>query len=128
MDANKTEAAIGQISKVVGGVRKIIVFEGQAAIKPKSSAYSHRSSQDEDKIVYDQCKLKPFSPVIRRFHSSFDPLDNLNKEMFSEWLKMTSKLTLHCISQQLMIFLKLNLRGIHCNILGNFLVCSIEPS
>ena len=69
------------------------VFEEQVVIKPKSSAHSHRSSsQDENKISNDLHKLKPFSPVIGRSHNSFvgitsDPLDNLNEELFSEWLK-----------------------------------------
>ncbi len=94
MGANKTENAIGRMSKAVGGVRKVVdVFEDQAVIKPKSSAHSHRSSsQDENKISHDLHKLKPFSPVIGRSHNSFveiacDPLENLNEEVFSEWLK-----------------------------------------
>ena len=103
MGANKTEKAIGRISKAAGGVRKIVdVFEEQVVIKPKSSAHSHRSSsQDENKISNDLHKLKPFSPVIGRSHNSFvgitsDPLDNLNEELFSEWLKRhQSNIALH---------------------------------
>ena len=103
MGANKTEKAIGRMSKAAGGVRKIVdVFEEQVVIKPKSSAHSHRSSsQDENKISNDLHKLKPFSPVIGRSHNSFvgitsDPLDNLNEELFSEWLKRhQSNIALH---------------------------------
>ena len=51
MGANKTEKAIGRMSKAAGGVRKIVdAFEEQAVIKSKSSAHSHGfSSQDEKK-------------------------------------------------------------------------------
>ena len=103
MGANKTEKAIGRMSKAAGGVRKIVdVFEEQCVIKPKSSAHSHRSSsQDKNKISNYLHKLKPFSPVTGRSHNSFvgitsDPLDNLNEELFSEWLKRhQSNIALH---------------------------------
>ncbi len=70
MFANKMENAIGRMSKAVGGV----------------------CGEDENKISHDLHKLKPFSPVIGRSHNSFvgiacDPLENLNEELFSEWLK-----------------------------------------
>lgn len=98
MSANKTEKAIGRMSKAVGGVCKVVdVFEEQAVIKAKSSAHSHRSSsQDENKVSHDLHKLKPFSPVIGRSHNSFvgipsDLLENLNEELFSEWLKQHQK-------------------------------------
>ena len=73
MGANKTEKAIGIMSKAAGGVRKIVdVFEEQVVIKPKCSAHSHiLSSQDENKISNDLQKLKPFSPVIGRSQYSF---------------------------------------------------------
>ena len=94
MGANKTEKAIGRMSKAVGGVRKIVdVFDEQASIRRKSSAHSHRtSSRDESKILSDLHKLKPFSFVGGRSHTSFveissDPLENLNEESFNEWLK-----------------------------------------
>ena len=94
MGANKTEKEIPRMSKAAGGVRKIVnAFEEQAVIKSKSSAHSHRSSsQDEKKISSDLHKLKPFSPVIGRSRNSFvgiacDPLENLNEELFSEWLE-----------------------------------------
>ena len=73
------------------------MFEEQAVIKPKSSAHSHRSSaQDEDKVLHDLHKLKPFSPIIGRSHKSFvgissDPLENLNEQLFCEWLKRHQK-------------------------------------
>ena len=67
-----TEKAIGRISRAVGGVQKVVVFEEQAVIKPKSSAHSHRSSaQHEDKVLHGLYKLKPFSPIIGRSHNSF---------------------------------------------------------
>ena len=98
MGANKTEKAIGRMSRAVGGVRKVVdVFEEQAVIKTKSSAHSHRSSaQDEDKVLQDLHKLKPFSPIIGRSHKSFvgmssDPLENLNEQLFCEWLKRHQK-------------------------------------
>ena len=94
MGANKTEKAIGRMSKAVGGVRKIVeVFDDQASIRRKSSAHSHRSSsRDENKISSDLHKLKPFSFTDGRSHASFvgipsDPLEDLNEKAFCEWLK-----------------------------------------
>ncbi|XP_028402920.1 uncharacterized protein LOC114525707 [Dendronephthya gigantea] len=94
MGANKTEKAIGRMSKAAGGVRKIVdVFDEQASIRRKSSAHSHRSSsEDENKISSDLHKLKPFAFLGGRSHSSFvgissDPLEDLNEEAFCEWLK-----------------------------------------
>ena len=94
MGANKTEKAIGRMSKAVGGVRKIVdVFDDQASVRRKSSAHSHRSSsRDESKISSDLHKLKPFSFAGGRSHTSFvgissDPLEDLNEESFCEWLK-----------------------------------------
>ena len=107
------------MSKAVGGVRKVVdVFEDQAVIKPKSSVHSHRSSsQDENKISHDLHKLKPFSPVIGRSHNSFvgiacDPLENLNEEVFSEWLKRHQNNILRCIFQQLKTCMEPNLRRV----------------
>ena len=77
-----------------GGVRKIVdVFEEQVVIKRKCSAHSHRLKSYFHLLkTNDLHKLKPFSPVIGQSHNSFvgitsDPLDNLNQELFSEWLK-----------------------------------------
>ena len=81
------------MSKAAGGVRKVVdMFDGQALIKAKSSAHSHRStSEDEKKVSNDLRKLKPFSPVLNRCHNSFvgipsDPLEDLDEESFSKWL------------------------------------------
>ena len=63
MGSNKTEKAIERASRAAGGVRKIVdVFEDQASIKTKSSTHSHKSStEDENKILADLPKVKPFS-------------------------------------------------------------------
>ena len=94
MGANRTEKAIDRVSRVAGGVRKIVdVFEDQALMKPKSSAHSHKPSiEDEKKILADLRKLKPFSETPWRFHKSFvgipsDPLENLDEGKFCTWLQ-----------------------------------------
>ncbi|XP_028407915.1 uncharacterized protein LOC114530546 [Dendronephthya gigantea] len=98
MGANKTEKAIERMSKAAGGIRKIVdVFENQASIKQKSSAHSHKSSlEDEKKVLADLRKLKPFSYVQGRSHTTFagissNPLCAFDEEKFSEWLKRHQK-------------------------------------
>ena len=94
MGANKTKKAIERTSKAAAGVRKVIdMFDDQTFIKPKSSAHSHRASiEDEKKVLSDLQKLKPFSIVSGRSHSSFvgilaDSLDDLDEKKFKEWLE-----------------------------------------
>ena len=84
MGANKTEKAIQRMSKVSGGIRKIVeVFENQASIKPKSSAHSHKSAlEDERKVLADLHKLKPFLP---------NPLSALDEKKFCKWLEKHQK-------------------------------------
>ena len=116
MGANKTEKAILGVSKAAGGVCKIVdVFEAQASIKPKSSAYSHRSSiEDEKKIIDDLRKLKPFCQIPGRFHGSFegvssDPVADLNEAKFSEWLQRHQKnMTLYFMQ---MVILQTNIKN-----------------
>lgn len=98
MGANKTEKAIERISKAAAGVRKVVdVFEDQTFVKPKSSTHSHKSSiEDEKKVLSDLQKLKPFSVIPGRSHSSFvgisvDPLDDLDEKKFKEWLQRHQK-------------------------------------
>jgi hypothetical protein len=103
MGANKTEKAIERMSKAAAGIWKIVdVFEDQTLIKPKSSTHSHKSStEDEKKIMSDLEKLKPFSCIPGRCHSSFmgisaDPLDNLDEDNSKEWLQRHRKnISLH---------------------------------
>ena len=109
MGSNKTEQAIERASRAAGGVRKIVdVFEDQASIKTKSSAHSHKSStEDENKILADLRKVKPFSQTPGRSHKSFvgissDPLENLDEEKFCEWLKRHQKnIAVHFPTQSL---------------------------
>ncbi len=56
MGANKTEKAIERVSRAAGGYARLSMFlkTMQALIKAKSSAYSHKSStEDEHKILAD---------------------------------------------------------------------------
>ena len=102
MGANKTERAIERMSKAAAGVCKVVdVFEDQTFMKPKSSAHSHRSAtEDEEKVLHDLQKLKPFFLVPGCSHSSFvgisaDPLNYLD-EKFNEWLQRHQKnISLH---------------------------------
>ena len=98
MGANKTAKAIERMSKAAAGVRKVVdVFEDQTFMKPKSSAHSHRSAtEDEKKVLCDLQKLKPFSLIPGRSHSSFvgisaDPLNDLDEKKFEEWLQRHQK-------------------------------------
>ena len=86
------------MSKEAVGVRKVVdVFEDQTFMKPKSSAHSHRSAtEDEKKVLCDLQKLKPFSFVPGRSHSSFvgisaDPLNDLDEKKFEKWLQRQQK-------------------------------------
>jgi hypothetical protein len=103
MGANKTEKAIQRVSKAAGGVRKIVdTFEQEVSIRRKSSSHSHKSAiEDEDIISRNLSKMKPFTRISGRSHPSFvnvpsDPLQNLDKEKFSQWLKRHQKnISLH---------------------------------
>ncbi|XP_028411476.1 uncharacterized protein LOC114534127 [Dendronephthya gigantea] len=98
MGANKTTKAIERVSRAAGGVHKIVdVYESQALIKAKASAHSHRSSiEDENKILADLRKIKPFKQTPGRSHKSFvgissNPLNNLDEKKFCEWLQRHQK-------------------------------------
>ena len=103
MGANKTEKAIHRASKAAGGVRKIVnTFEQEVSIRRKSSSHSHKSAIDDEKMIsFELSKMKPFTTINGRSHASFvgissDPLHNLDKKKFSEWLKKHQKnLSLH---------------------------------
>ena len=86
--------AIERISKAVTGIRKVVdVFEDQAFVK--------RSLEDENKVLSDLQRLRPFSFVPGRSHSSFvgisaDPLHELDEKKFTEWLQKCQKnISLH---------------------------------
>ena len=52
MGANKTEKAITRASKASGGVSKVVeAFERQFNMGKKSSAHSHRSSSEDEKLI-----------------------------------------------------------------------------
>ena len=52
MGANKTETVIGRASKASGGVTKIVeALESQTNMRPKSSAHSHRSSAEDERVI-----------------------------------------------------------------------------
>ena len=52
MGANKTETAIARASKAFGGVTKIVeAFESQINMRQKSSAHSHKSSAEDERVI-----------------------------------------------------------------------------
>ena len=65
-------------------------FESQTNMRPKSSAHSHRSSaEDERVIIKDLRATKPFKKEDDRIHS-FD------KEKFKEWIdRHTRNILMH---------------------------------
>ncbi|CAB4015265.1 Hypothetical predicted protein [Paramuricea clavata] len=73
MGANKTDKAIDNASRAVGGARKIAEnFDYMVYREAKSSSHSHASSlKDESKVLSDLRILKPFSIQANRKHASF---------------------------------------------------------
>ena len=52
MGANKIEKAISRASKASGEVSKVVeAFESQVNIEKKSSARSHRSLSEDEKLI-----------------------------------------------------------------------------
>jgi hypothetical protein len=93
MGANKTEKAITRASKASGGVSKVIEsFDGQVGMVKKSSAHSHRSSSDDEKIISKDLRaLRPFRKEDGRRYESFsdiscNPIHSFDKEKFREWI------------------------------------------
>lgn len=98
MGANKTETAIKRASKASGGVTKIVeAFESQINVHQKSSAHSHKSSaEDERVIIKDLRATRPFKKDDDRMFQSFagishDPLHAFDKENFKEWIDRHTK-------------------------------------
>ena len=94
MGANKTETAIGRASKASGGVTKIVeAFESQINMRQKSSAHSHKSSgEDERVIIKDLRATRPFKKQDNRIFPSFagishEPIHPFDKTKFKEWIE-----------------------------------------
>ena len=94
MGANKMEKAISRASKALGGVSKVVeAFESQVNITKKSSAHSHRSSSEDEKLISrDLRSLRPFRKEDGRQFESFagvscNPTNSFNKEKFKEWIE-----------------------------------------
>ena len=94
MGANKTSKAIKRLSVAEGGIMEIVnKFDLATGIEAKSSSHSHKSSlKDENIIISDHLRLKPFEIIDGRQHEGFpaassDTLSTLNYEAFHEWLK-----------------------------------------
>ena len=93
MGANKTEKAITRASKASGGVSKVVeAFEGQVGMVKKSSAHSHRSSSDDEKLISKDLRaLRPFRREDGRKFESFpdiscNPMHSFDKDKFREWI------------------------------------------
>ena len=93
MGANKTEKAITRASKASGGVSKVIEsFDGQVGMVKKSSAHSHRSSSDDEKIISKDLRaLRPFRKEDGRRYESFsdiscNPIHSFDEDKFREWI------------------------------------------
>ena len=56
--ANKSENAISRASQACTGVRKIVEsFEAQVNIHRKSSAHSHQSALNDEKIILEDLRV-----------------------------------------------------------------------
>ena len=71
MGASKTEKAITRASKASGGVSRIVeAYRHQVHIHSKSATHSHKSSNNDEKIISSDLRgLKPFSKEGRTFES-----------------------------------------------------------
>ena len=92
MGANKTEKAITRASKASGGVSKVVeVLESQVKMGKKSSAHSHRSSSEDEKLISRDLCLRPFRKEDGRTFESFadiscNPVNSFDKKKFKEWI------------------------------------------
>ena len=98
MGANKSEKAISRASKASGGVRKIVEsFNEQVNIHRKSSAHSHKSSLEDERVILEDLRaLRPFQQVEGRSFDSFndishDPIHTLDKSKFQKWIARHKK-------------------------------------
>ncbi len=101
MGANKTPRSIEQFSRATGGfggfAEIIRNFDEAVALKKKDSSHKHKSSaKDENLILFDLLKLKPFEDIDDRCHEGFtdvssDILATLNEAAFNEWLDRHKK-------------------------------------
>lgn len=98
MGANKTDKAITRASKASGGVTKIVeAFEHQVNIHPKSTAHSHKSATDDEKVISRDIRgLRPFKKEDGRSFESFasiscNPTHSLDKDKFATWINRHKK-------------------------------------
>jgi hypothetical protein len=77
MGANKTPAAIIRAWKSAAGVQQIVSrFDKNASIHKQSQRHTTRSSdEDENIIIKDLRKLRPFRIVAERSHASFKNME-----------------------------------------------------
>ena len=92
MGVNKTKNAIGRASKASGGVSRIVeAFEGQISMHKKSSAHSHKSATEDERLISKDLRdLQPFRKEDGRVFETFanishDPLKDFNQQKFKEW-------------------------------------------
>ena len=96
--ANKTETAIGRASKASGGVTTIVeAFESQINMRQKSSAHSHKSSLDDERVIIKDLRAtRPFKKEEDRMFQSFagishEPIHSFDKEKFKQWIDRHTK-------------------------------------
>lgn len=94
MGANKTTAAIVRTSKSADGVEQIVNnCDVETQLHKTSTAHTSRSSEDdENMMIKDLCKLKPFHTSPGRCHANFanieaSPLVGLDMQNFFTWLE-----------------------------------------
>ena len=93
MGANKTEKAITRASQAAAGIAKIVeAFEEQVKMPFRSSAHTHKSSGDDEKVISrDLRSLRPFKNEDSRTLETFvgispDPIHLLDTNKFKEWI------------------------------------------
>ena len=98
MGANKSENAISRASQACTGVRKIVEsFEAQVNVRRKSSAHSHQSALNDEKIILEDLRdLRPFKKIIGREFESFqnispNPTKKFNSAKFQSWIDRHTK-------------------------------------